>query len=353
MSPIQSQGEAVVRATSDLHLSQRTAQWVFEALEALLADDQECGGTTVLVGDILDQADTVHMPTFNRFRDTLQRFRGEVYIVVGNHDQYTRARNALESLDRLANFANRSNVRVFTHPEVTNVGLMVPYQYSAEEFWSAVGALKKGENGTAKCWWVHQGWKGSYVNSMRRDMDGLSCNKVTAEMVISGHYHMPQNLGSIIYCGSPYETSFAEEGQKKGWLRWEKFPIGWPCGEPDVPERIAYNLSAPKHYTVLWDLGGADPKAPSEMRAGDRVRVVVNGTREAVKQKSRVLKDAGLEGASIIAESGASQRKIVDKNSNPQEAVLQYVNRVYGPDGERMQPANLLAWADEVGLWQS
>ena len=344
----------IVRATSDLHLTQRTAVWVFEALEALRADDMENPGATVLVGDILDQASTVHMPTFNRLRDTLMSFRGSVYVVVGNHDQYGhKGRNALEALH--GHRTERGTIQVISEPTLTSVGLMFPYIEPAR-FWAEVKALQAEDatmkGGETKVWWTHQGWRGSYLNNMRRDRDGLSCKKVTASLVISGHYHLPQNLGPIIYCGSPYETTFAEEGQIKGWLRWEAKSAESFREAPELPERIPYELSAPKHRTVLWDLE-KDPEAPEGYRDGDKVRVIANGTRDEVKAKADALKRAGLEGAAIIADTKGTHRQVIDRNATAQEAVIQFIDRVYGPDQERVHPANLHLWADEVELWQS
>lgn len=345
----------IIRATSDLHLTQRTAPWVFEALEQLRADDEKHGGTTVLVGDILDQANTVHMPTFNRLRDVLESFKGCVIVVAGNHDQYGHeGRNALESLH---GHSNPHSIRVVSEPTVTGVGLMIPYT-QPDQFWSAVdkakaeaATMKDGDK--IKVWWTHQGWRGSYLNNMRRDRDGLSCRRVDAQLVVSGHYHLPQNLGPIIYCGSPYETSFAEEGQAKGWLRWEVSNHREFVENPQVPDRVAYNLTAPRHWTVLWDLTGEEPKAPKHMKDGDKVRVIVNGTRDEVKKRSKVLKKAGLEGAAIVADVSGSRRRVIDRNTTAQEAVVQFIDRIYGPDEERIHPGNLHLWADEVGLWQS
>ena len=332
----------VVRATSDLHLAQRTARWVFEALDALREDADAHGGITVLVGDILDQAETVHMPTWNRLRDTLQAFRGRVIVAAGNHDQYDGQRNALEAL-------GSASVDVVSDARITGVGLVIPY-VPPGEFWETVKAARQsweGDPAVANTWWTHQGWRGSYLNSMRRNTDGLSCRRIEAKIVISGHYHMPQNLGPIIYCGSPWETSFAEEGQVKGWLRWEAFD---PT-DPAVPARIPFDLTAPRHHTVLWDLKNGDkPEKPSSYRDGDRVRIVVNGTREDVKRHGVDIADAGLSGAAIVAYPTASRRGVIDRHAGKADALNQYIDRVYGPE-PGMTPLALQEWASEVGLW--
>ena len=336
----------VVRATSDLHLSQRSSKWVFEALEALRADAASTGGHTVLVGDILDQPESVHMPTWNRLRDVLRSFKGTVIVAVGNHDQYDGQRNALEALEG-------GSVRVISAAQMTGVGLVVPYVPPAD-FWktvkraSAEWVADGGDPEFTRTWWTHQGWRGSYLNNMHRDRDGLSCKQIDADLVISGHYHMPQNLGPIIYCGSPWQTSFAEEGQVKGWLRWDEFD----ARKPEIPRRVPFETSAPRHHTVLWDVrGGDNPVKPEGYRKGDRVRIVANGTRADVKKAAKAVKKAGLEGASIVADSEGSRREVIDRRAGPIEAAIQYIDRVHGPDEATLTPIALHEWALEAGVW--
>jgi DNA repair exonuclease SbcCD nuclease subunit len=326
----------ILRATSDLHLTTRSARWVFEALDALHADDAEHGGITVIVGDVFDQAENVHMPTFNRLRDTLASFRGDVFVTVGNHDQYNGRRNACEALAG-------GRVRVISETAETEIGLAVPY-VPASEFWPEV----KAHNGDAhKYWWTHQGWRGSYLNNMVRNRDGLSPANIGADLVISGHYHMPQVIGPVIYCGSPWQTSFAEEGQAKGWLRWATFDPN----APEPPKRIAFETTAPRHWTVEWNPNETEaPQRPEGSRDGDRIRIVTTATRSEVKDRAKAIKRAGLEGASIVAQAAESRRNVIDRTAKPRDAARQYIDRVFGPKtGAR--PVDLHEWAKDRGVW--
>ena len=108
----------VVRAISDLHLTERTAPWVFAALKELEADAREHKGYTVIAGDILNEPTHVHMPTYNRLRSILQHWPGEVYVIPGNHDQYAgygQWANALTALQggqcRVIETSNALNIR--------------------------------------------------------------------------------------------------------------------------------------------------------------------------------------------------------------------------------------------------
>lgn len=57
------------------------------------------------------------------------------------------------------------------------------------------------------------------------------------DLVISGHYHKHQQKGNIIYIGSPYQTSFSERDQKKGFLVLDDETLEWEFIEsPEAPK---------------------------------------------------------------------------------------------------------------------
>jgi DNA repair exonuclease SbcCD nuclease subunit len=314
------------RAASDLHLTPKTADWVFAALRELSADAAARGGFTVLAGDILDQPKTVDVPTYNRLRDILRNWPGDIFVLPGNHDQYSHPRHALEALDGGA-------CRIVNTPEVIgDVGLLVPYQ-PPSSFWDSIRGL------SAKVWWTHQGWQGAYLNAMTRDRDGLDCGRMDADLCVSGHYHCPQQIGRIVYCGSPFQGTFAEEGQIKGWLKWDG----------DVkPQRVAYTtVHAPRHWTVEW-VPGTEPAMPPGWRAGDRVRLRTTATRDEVN-RAKVL-TGPLSGAAILS-APRNTTRIAVASTSPVAAAHEWIERVCGPAVNRPDPAALAEWAEEVRLW--
>lgn len=329
-----------VRATSDLHLSETTEAWGFTALE-IVAHGLGPGDALVLVGDIFDQGLFVPMAVWNRLRDFLAGLAAcgvRVYVVVGNHDQYGHAgRNCLEGLH-----APELGVVVVSEAQWTPLGLMVPYTEPGS--WHAAvraaGEAPTGDNAPPSIVWAHQGFKGAYMNRMRRDTGGLPVADLPGKVLITGHYHMPQNLGYVIYCGSPYQTSFAEEGQIKSFLEW-----------PDVhadplPQRVPYpDLGAPQHWTVPWQPGTPDPVMPDGHRSGDRVRIV------APVAASEVPK---LEGAEVVVKRDPAEvTRGVVQSSDPRDAVEEYVIAVNGPDVNAPDPLDVLEYAREELGWRA
>lgn len=329
----------VVRATSDLHLSAASAPFVWQALAAIRRDVAESGGETVIPGDLFDQGTAVDMPTWNQLGDELRAIGGPVHVIPGNHDQYERVRHCLEGLEG-------DNVRVYTEPAWTHLGLMMPYRPSSE--WrAAVEAMGERPDICQPVIWAHQGFKGAYMNRMKRDTSGLPLAGLPCKLLVTGHYHMPQNLGWVIYCGSPWQTSFAEEGQIKSWLRWSDM-------ERDiVPERVAYPRIGPRHWTVDWD-GTGQPALPAGFVTGDNLRLRTPLTRGEVKAHSKALTKAGFEGAGLMvapetAKTGVREATIDPQTTGPRaliEAVIRTSFDPLAPD-----PDVMLAFAEEKGLW--
>lgn len=328
-----------IRATSDLHLTESSAEVVFAALDALRVDAEATGGITVLVGDIFDQPVNIHMPTWNRLREKLRNWPGTVYVVPGNHDQYGPEwhHNCLEGL------AGRS-CRVVTSPRWTSIGRIIPYT-RPEQFTEALKCVGTappvGQPMLKNFVWCHHGFQGAYMNAMKRDTHGVTLDSIPpGHVIIAGHYHMPQVLGPVIYCGSPYEVSFAEEGQQKGWLRWED-----PENNP-LPDRIAYELSTPRHCTIRWDPSSGPPEIPPWLAPTDKVRIVATSREAANANRDQI--PASLAGAPILAQTQKQTRAAsVTTSSDPREATAEYVLVNFSA----FSSDELHAWAAEHDLW--
>jgi len=324
-----------VLASSDFHLSPATANYVWAALEELRSHVQP-GDSTVWVGDILDQGQTIHAALFTRLRAIARTWPGPLYILVGNHDRFGPG-----WLDTVLPAIDGESCKVVAHPKRTDLGRMIPYclpeQFSA--VWASQTAGLASFDGPKRVIWAHHGFKGAYRNSLSVDRDGISVRSLELgdEIIVSGHYHLPQVMGRVVYCGSPYEVSFAEEGQQKGWLLWEDFPKGTPLRVPFE------NVGAPRHLTVKWD-----PEegivTPSWLTSKDRVRVAATVTKDVGVRAISQLKAAGLEGAAVAYApgTGMTERAIVS-SLDPRRAAEEYV-------GTLASQGESLAWA-EGRLW--
>ena len=329
-----------VVATSDLHLTPETAPYVWAALDEFRAA-AEHADASVIAGDVLDQPETLHTRTFLELRRRLQEWPTPIYVLAGNHDQHDAPRAALEALEG-------GRVEVVTSHRWNHLSAMVPYVRTEEEWRAAIAALGLARTASGGVLFAHQGFRGAYLNAMRRDATGMPCDSVPPGWVVAtGHYHCPQNLGPVVYCGSPYETTFAEEGQAKGFLVWDDIH-----GNP-VPRRVAYgDLGAPKHHTVWWDPDQGPPTRP-DVRPGDRVRVRTLAGRRRATEAATQLVTVGLEAVPVLAEADeATARGVVASTLGPREAAEAYAARVIGARGV-VSPADMDELAEEAGLWHA
>lgn len=329
----------VIRATSDLHLTVNSVEYVMNALDELRKDSWEHGGHTVLPGDILDQPDSLPVREFMRLRARLQTFGGTVWVIAGNHDQYdTDGNSALELL-------KGGRVRVITRPTFTAIGRMIPYTKpdAFKAAFKACGEWGMIDRDPLPFVWCHHTFRSAYMNNTRRSTEGVNWRHVSADLLfISGHFHMPQVLGNVIYCGSPYQVSFSEEGQEKGWLRWED-----PHSER-IPERVPYKaVGAPQHYTIEWDPRQGPPERPDGISERDIVRVRALATREEASKAISQLEAVGLSSAPIQTQrvAGNDARSEV-RGLSPREAAEEIVK-----DSE-VDPFEAREWAEE-NLWAS
>lgn len=326
----------VGRASSDLHLSVTTAEYVFEALAVLRQDAEARGGTTVLCGDILNVAETVPAEVFVRLRRLLMEWPGDAVVVIpGNHDQYDRQGNTI--LEALIT----PKCAVCPRPTWNEMGLCMPYT-PQDNFWDAVKSAKQWAKPKCSIWWTHQGWVGAYMNTMRRDKDGLPVSQVEAELVVSGHYHMPHGVGPVLYCGSPYQTSFAEEGQEKSYLAWDGSGI-WP-------NRVPFHLGAPRHFTVRWEPEHGAPEPPAGIRPQDRVRVVTTADKATAKSAAAQLAAAGLDGVPLLVQP-SMQSAAVDPSGGPWSAVERWLAARAGQEPRALGPGEVVEYARGAGLW--
>lgn len=322
-----------VAATSDLHLSTDTAPYVWRALEEVAAAGPwDC---VVLAGDILDQADVVSSRLLLELRERVAAL-GRVMIVAGNHDQHDHPRTPLEVLDGVAH--------VVTTPGLTPLGVVMPYWPST--LWGDVVRGLAVDSVGVPMVWAHQGFRGAYRNAMTRDTDGIPVAEVPAGyLVATGHYHCPQVAGPVVYCGSPYEATFAEEGQRKGFLVWDNLLVS------TTPWRHAYSdLGAPRHRTILWD-PAVGPPITEGLSSRDRVRVRTTATRRDARAAAAQLAAAGLEAAPVLAQPDEAEgRNLVSASLGPWEAADAYVDRVILPRGD-VDPDDMARFKEDV-LWR-
>ena len=278
-------------------------------------------------------------------------------ILAGNHDMVS-LDGRLHSLDALAAAAPPGLVRVIDEPTAALGAVFLPYRRRHSDIVAALQAAARtqslGERGPTAVF-CHADVIGAAVNESHQSALGLAPSAFGAagghvRGVYSGHYHKPQAIDAdpggahprIEYIGSPYQLTFAEEGQDKRMLLFESI---WPepgaAGDSSgtnggVEWRRVGELPldiGPRHFSVeardalaalddcaVKDRDGADCATSSEAVLGVVGRAThatalregrsVHATPRAPREGDRVRMTLESEGSLSVAESDATQEMV-------------------------------------------
>ena len=184
--------------------------------------------TVIHAGDILDRRKYVNFNTLNRvrtefFQQLFEHSCGGAFSVVmhcipGNHDTYFKNTNDINCMEEIFSKQYPNNFIYYDKPAVVNLGGMdialLPW-ISKDNEEESLEFIK-----TASASWLvgHLELKGFEVlRGVVHDfgMDHKIFNRY--EQVLSGHYHVKNQKDNIKYLGSPYQMTFSDAGDVKGF----------------------------------------------------------------------------------------------------------------------------------------
>jgi len=181
----------------------------------------EHGITNVLVlGDTFDRRKYVNFYALQRakemFFDRLSDANISVHMLAGNHDTYFKNTNEVNSPDLL--LREYHNINVIDEPTTITVDgtdiCMMPwicpenYQVSVDEIKNTKADLCMG----------HFEIAGFAMYRGMESHEGLSKETFSKfDMVFSGHYHHKSDDGQIYYVGNPYELTWQDYNDPRGF----------------------------------------------------------------------------------------------------------------------------------------
>jgi DNA repair exonuclease SbcCD nuclease subunit len=220
-----------VAIITDTHLGARSDSMVFHDyflrfFEQVLFPWLIENNVKILIhlGDFTDRRKYINFYTLNIVRTRIMARLKElgilVIVTVGNHDTFFKNTNEVNSMQEL--FSDMENIMVLTEPEEvlfdeTKV-LLMPWMNTAN-MEQSLAAIK---NTDAKILMGHLELKGFIMQRGQKAEHGLDpeiFNKFN--LVCSGHYHHKSDEGNIHYLGAPYEMTFADVNDPRGFHVWE------------------------------------------------------------------------------------------------------------------------------------
>jgi len=182
--------------------------------------------TIIHLGDVFDRRKYINFKTFclwqERFFDRLEKDGIVLYIIIGNHDTYLKNTNEINSIRAL--LRNYSNIRYYESPEIVNMPdgsdvLFAPWLANAEQEDDFLKFIKRCKKERVTLCMGHFEILGfmRFQNAPNYDK-GLSPEVLESfKIVLSGHFHTRSKKGNIEYLGSPYQITWSDYGDIRGF----------------------------------------------------------------------------------------------------------------------------------------
>ena len=175
----------------------------------------------LILGDTFDRRKYMNFYTLKRakemFFEPLAQLGVDVHILAGNHDTYFKNTNDVNYVDLLLNEYG-ANFNVIDHPQDIYVGphkiCMMPW-ICAENYESSMRLLQQTDASICCGHFEIDGFQ------MYRGMpahEGLKRELFRKfDFTFSGHYHHKSNADSIFYLGNPYQLTWQDYGDNRGF----------------------------------------------------------------------------------------------------------------------------------------
>lgn len=236
--------------TSDLHLTDRPQDNYRFGLFKWLRDQAQKHNvkTIFLLGDITDRHDAHRAELVNRIVFELVALRNaglDVHILKGNHD-YVDPKNPF------FDFIQYAGLNFYKEPEIVVKGgktfLLLPHTRHPKNDWNF-------DLSDIEYIMMHHTFAGARASN-GMPMDGLPPDFFdTKATIYSGDIHVPQQVGPVIYCGSPYHVRFGDSYEPRVILdnNGKRHDLHYPA-----PKKHTLEIRKPERLRVLPGLSRGD-----------------------------------------------------------------------------------------------
>lgn len=206
------------------------------------------------LGDIVDRRKYINYVTLNKFHSMfLERALAyPITVLVGNHDVPYRNTNEVNALSEL--LRRSKGVRVVSEPTETVFGscsvLLMPWINSGN-YGSCMSAIKETKS---QVLFGHLEIKGFEMQRGQPSHDGFDMKVFDKfDVVCSGHFHRKSASGNISYLGAPYELTWADHDDARGFhfFDTETREIEFVKNPYSIYKKLWYNDSNKKLSEVM------------------------------------------------------------------------------------------------------
>lgn len=244
----------------DLHLGVRnnSTEWLdiqtSFLLDFFLKKVDECGfdpekDILLQVGDwnhVRESTNVrIHQASINIAEKLCNKFKRGVYVILGNHDVYYKDRTDTHSLKGYDLMFK--NFHIFEKPRLLKINshktLLLPWNENHSELKEIIS---KHSPDFVFCHADFKGFSLNKVTTLDHGIELSDLNKV--KKVYSGHIHIRQEKGNVLYVGTPYEMDRGDRGNIKGFYVLD-------FSSSKINEEFIENTFSPKYLKFdLFDI---------------------------------------------------------------------------------------------------
>lgn len=256
----------------------------------------------VLLGDILDEHEKIHTDAYNCALDVVEKLSTlgpPLVVLIGNHDlinnqQFLTDRHGFNALKKWPNVTIVDKVTKMTLKK--HLLYFVPYVPPGrfEEALNTTGFEWKN----ARVIFAHQEFQGCKMGSIvSKEGDVWPADY---PLVVSGHIHDHQQLGNVIYTGTPMQHSFGDSAKKTvGYFTFK-----------DSYKYTKVDLGLPKKKTFNFTLPDINLDKVCKYAVGDnKVKVILNGKKAAFDTFKKTVEYGQLLDLKVLVHFKAEREK--------------------------------------------
>jgi len=174
-------------------------------------------------GDFFDKRKTVNFMTLQDTRkeifEKVVEHDIQLHILMGNHDQYFRNDRAVNALRELIHDKYNSHITIYDELTTVNVGGnmttdIIPW-LNPDDIDEFQAYMDRSISPYAFGHFELSGFEMMKGHTIEHGMDSATLGKY--DNVYSGHYHTKSQKGNIRYLGVPYEMSWSDYDDEKGF----------------------------------------------------------------------------------------------------------------------------------------
>lgn len=178
--------------------------------------------TIIHLGDIVDRRKFINFQTARNLRESFIEpiVEGgiDTHLIIGNHDTYFKNTNSVNSMGELYEHSNFENIHFYSEPEIVKFDgqniILMPW-INSENHDKSFEIINSGK---AQVMFGHLEIQGFEMYKNAPVHIGMDRKKFDAlDIICSGHFHHRSTKGNITYLGCPYEMTWSDYNDTKGF----------------------------------------------------------------------------------------------------------------------------------------